>query len=148
MQQKIATSLAQEMAERCLGTRIGRLHRLVTRRFEQALASTGLSLPQIELLAALTLWDAPVKPSELARVLVVERSTMSRNLAVLQQRGWVEVVQTSATGRTMSVAITPSGAAALASAEQPWAAAQRDAEAALGAQSPAELDRWLERLSA
>jgi len=32
-------------------------------------------------------------------------STLSRNLAVMQDKGWISAVETSPTGRTMSVAI-------------------------------------------
>src|SRR5215813_4049967 len=99
MQQEAAGRLAAAMAEGCVATRISRLHRLVARRFEQALRPLGVTLPQLEVLAALTIVGRPVRPTDLADLLAVERSTMSRNLAVLEGAGWIATAQRSPTGR-------------------------------------------------
>ena len=135
------------MADRCLGLRVGRLHRLVTRCFEQALAPTGLTLPQLEILAALTVRGDATRPSWLAQFLAAERSTISRNLALMEQRGWIDVVERSASGRAMTVAVSRAGLDALHSAEDAWRAAQAHIEGALGDGSPVTLDLWLARLT-
>lgn len=93
----------------CLGLRIARTHRLVTRIFEQALRPLGLTLPQLELLSTLTIVGRPIKPTELADLTAVERSTTSRNLAVMQARGWVTPADVSPTGRAMTISITTAG---------------------------------------
>lgn len=91
------------MQQECLGTRVSRLHRVVARRYDQALRPLGLSIAQMEILSYLVLDDAPARPAELAGMLLAERSTVSRNLAALQERGWVATSTTSATGRSMAV---------------------------------------------
>src|SRR5918997_6532725 len=97
------------MRRACLGTRVGRLHRVVARRFDGTLRPLGLTMSQAEILTSLVLHDAPVRPSELAEVLLAERSTVSRNLAALRERGWVEAAEVSPTGRSMAFAATPEG---------------------------------------
>ena len=142
-----AADLAERMQAMCVGTRVGRLHRLVDRQFELHLRPLGLSVPQMEVLSALTLFAEPVKPSALADVLSMERSTISRNLAVMQDRGWVKPGDVSATGRSMTVVITDEGASKLESAEAAWTDAQASLVAAMGSDAPSTLDGWLMELA-
>jgi DNA-binding MarR family transcriptional regulator len=145
-QNNTARGFADEMRRACLGTRVGRLHRAVARRFDGALRPLGLTMPQAEILASLVLHDAPVRPSELAQVLMAERSTISRNLAAMRDRGWVETAEVSPTGRSMAFAATPDGARVLASAREAWAEAQASVAGPLGPGAPATLDAWLDGL--
>jgi DNA-binding MarR family transcriptional regulator len=135
------------MAQSCLGRRVGHLHRLVSRRFDESLRPLGLTGPQVEILAALTMAAAPVKPSAAAQWLGMERSTMSRNLAVLEERGWVAPGEISPTGRTMKVVITEEGGRKLAGAAEAWTDAQGAVERALGIGSAGALDAWIGEMS-
>jgi DNA-binding MarR family transcriptional regulator len=99
--------------------------------------------PQLEVLASLVSAAGPVKPAALAARLMLERSTISRSLALMQNRGWVAVAETSATGRAMSVTITDAGIAAFTSAGTAWRRAQADAAKILGPDAAATLDHWL-----
>jgi DNA-binding MarR family transcriptional regulator len=134
------------MTERCLGRRIGRLHRLVSRRFETELRAYGLTLPQLEVLTELALSGGPARPSEIAGWLGLERSTISRNLDVLTQRGYVRAAATSSTGRTTQVVITEAGGQALADAEPAWQRAQAWISEAVDPGAGETLDRWLNAL--
>jgi DNA-binding MarR family transcriptional regulator len=142
-----ATELAAAMQAECLGMRVGRLQRLVARRFDQELRPLGLSLPQLEVLSTLVTSAVPAKPSELAGWLSVERSTMSRNLALLEQRGLVKTSETSPTGRSLRVGITPAGIDALAEAQGAWSAAQGALRDVVGDDAASLLDTWLENLA-
>ena len=136
-------SFAHEMHAGCLASRVGRLHRIVARRYELALAPVGLTPPQLEVLAAMTVAAHAVTPSALAGVLGVERSTMSRNLALMQDRGWIEAAEVSPGGRAMKVAVTREGRAAFRRARGAWAEAQQEVAAALGEDAVEGLDAWL-----
>lgn len=142
-----AEDLAEKMARGCVGTRVGRLHRVVARRYDESLRPLGLSVPQMEILSALILIAEPVKPSALADVLNMERSTMSRNLAVMEDRGWIAPTERSATGRSMTVAITEQGAAKLESADAAWSDAQAALVEAMGPEAAGTLDAWLGELA-
>jgi DNA-binding MarR family transcriptional regulator len=140
-----ARDLAEKMRDGCLGVRISRLHRLVAREFEHALRPVGLTLPQLEVLAVLMLRGS-VKPTVVADALAVERSTISRNLSVMEQKGWV-AIESLPSGRAASVAITQDGVAVLARAKTAWARAQGDVIVQLGVNTPATIDSWLDALS-
>ena|SRR6185436_14244282 len=145
MQQQ-AGLLATEMATQCVGVRVSRLHRLIARRFEQALRPVGLSLPQLEVLASLTAIGSAVAPRVLADALGVERSTMSRNLATLERDRLVTTVEQSPTGRSMKVAITDQGRRALGAAEASWRTVHDELREALGGDVASVVDAWLEQL--
>ncbi len=140
--------LAERMQSGCLGVRVGRLHRLITRRFDQELRPLGLSVSQLEVLSALTLIGEPVKPAAIAEVLSIERSTMSRNLSLLESRGLVSTTELSASGRSMTVSITDSGLKTLGQAEAAWQRAQAAITGLIGDDAPAMLDGWLGQLTA
>ena len=142
-QHAIGDDLAAEVAGACLGMRVARLHRVIARFYEQALQSAGLTQPQMEVLTIPISAAGPVRPAALAARLMLERSTVSRNLALMQTRGWVAVVEASATGRTMSVTITGAGRAAFAGASTAWRRAQADAATMLGPDASSMLDHWL-----
>jgi DNA-binding MarR family transcriptional regulator len=142
-QHTIADDLAAEVGGACLGMRVARLHRVVARLYEQALQTVGLTQPQMEVLASLISAAGPVRPAALAAKLMLERSTISRNLALMQNRGWVTVTETSATRRAMSVTITDAGVTAFTSAGTAWRRAQADVTRMLGPDAAPMLDRWL-----
>jgi DNA-binding MarR family transcriptional regulator len=146
LQHNAAAGFAAEIERHCVGSRIGRLHRIVARRYELALAPAGLTPPQLEILAALTVADRAVSPSVLAHLLAVERSTMSRNLALMRERGLVDAADRSPTGRVMTVAVTDAGREAFAQARTAWRNAQESVLDALGQAAPEALDGWLSSL--
>jgi DNA-binding MarR family transcriptional regulator len=143
-QDALARDLAEEVRAACLGMRVARLHRIVARVYEQALRTVGLSLPQMEILTTLICATGPVRPTVLAGRLMLERSTVSRNLALMKKRGWVSDVETSPTGRALSVTVTDTGVAAFTSASTAWRSAQSTAAATLGSAAAPMLDQWLD----
>jgi hypothetical protein len=74
---------------------------------------------------------------------MLERSPVSRNLALMQDRGRVAVAETSATGRAMAVTITDAGLGAFTGASTAWRRAQADAARMLGPDAAPILDQWL-----
>jgi DNA-binding MarR family transcriptional regulator len=134
-----------EIRDACLGKRVSRLHRMVARVYEQALQTVDISLPQMEILTELVGASGPVRPSVLAERMMLERSTVSRNLAILQQRGWITVVESSPTGRAMSVTIADAGLDAYTRASSAWHSAQSTAASMLGPGAGSVLDEWIDQ---
>ena len=145
MQQQ-ARDLAVAMRDGCLGVRISRLHRMVARHFDHALRPLGLTLPQLEILAVLMMRGS-LKPSAVADALAVERSTISRNLSVMEKKGWV-AIESMPSGRAASVAITQQGVAVLARAKMAWTEAQAYVVHLIGADASGTIDPWLDALAA
>ena len=143
IQDGVVDDFAEEVRGACLGMRVARLHRIVARVYDHALQTVGLSLPQMEILTTLISAKVPMKPAALAGRLMLERSTVSRNLALMTERGWITIIETSPTGRAMSVTINDAGRAAFASASTAWRRAQTSAAAILGSAAAPALDRWL-----
>jgi DNA-binding MarR family transcriptional regulator len=142
-QPAMVADLAAEVGRSCLGMRVARLNRVVTRCYEQELQTVGLSQPQMEVLTCLVIDPRPVRPAALAAQLMLERSTVSRNLALMQKRGWIAAAETSPTGRAMSVTITEAGVAAFTRAGSAWRRAQADATKMLGPDAGPTLNQWL-----
>jgi DNA-binding MarR family transcriptional regulator len=69
--------------------------------------------------------------TELADLLDLERTTLTRNVAPLAAHGWVEVIG-GADLRSRDVRITPAGRAARGAAIPHWRAAQDDLVQVLG----------------
>jgi DNA-binding MarR family transcriptional regulator len=143
-----ARAVAEEIRGTCLGVRVARLNRLIARRYDRAMRPLGLTMSQVEVLTALTVSGAAAKPAQLAEWLQAERSTISRNLSLMQAKGLIAPTDVSASGRSMAVAITESGSQALSRAGKVWRVQQAALAELLGADAPAMLDTWIAQLTA
>jgi len=76
-----ATRAAAE-ATRCIALRARRISRLVTKLFEDALRESPITVAQFTLLGA-SIIGGPLQPARLAKMLDIEKSTLSRNLAMI-----------------------------------------------------------------
>ncbi|MGW2459933.1 MarR family winged helix-turn-helix transcriptional regulator [Streptomyces sp. NPDC004457] len=126
----MSTSSIDEIVDGCLAVRIRLIGRALTGLYDGALAGHGLTIAQVNLLAALGK-AGPCRPSRLGEVLQLERSTVSRNLTLLLKHGWIEALSSDAKG-IREVALTPAGKAKVESVLPEWRKAQRDAAELLG----------------
>ncbi|HEY1350499.1 MAG TPA: MarR family winged helix-turn-helix transcriptional regulator [Ktedonobacteraceae bacterium] len=74
--------------KRCAYTNIRRVDRLVARFYDRMLAPAGVSAAQFALLATLVA-AAPVTVNRLAKILVMDRTTLTRNLSLLNRRQFI-----------------------------------------------------------
>lgn len=114
------------MATRCLCFRSRRTARLITRDFDAALAPTGLKATQLTLLCAVAL-RPELGMTELAEVLGLEQSTLSRNISLLRERGLVRT-RAAEDRRQRHLALTAKGQALVTEAYPLWQEAQIAAE--------------------
>jgi len=99
-----------------------RVSRLVSGLYDATLRPSGLRGTQLNLLVALALLErATVK--QLAATLVVDRTTLSRNLGPLERDGLVRSVH-ERDGRARPLELTDLGVARLATALNYWQQAQ------------------------
>jgi DNA-binding MarR family transcriptional regulator len=94
----------------------------VTKLYDDALAPVGLGGNQFSILARLSLGD-PRTIQDLARLLVMDRSTLGHLLRPLEKRGLVKLEISERDRRSRVVALTQAGKAALGKARPRWAAA-------------------------
>ncbi|WP_067683846.1 MarR family winged helix-turn-helix transcriptional regulator [Nocardia miyunensis] len=124
-------SSIDEIVGGCLAVRARLISRALTSLYDSALAGHGVTLAQVNLLAALGM-VGPCPPSKLGDVLQLERSTVSRNVNLLLNRGWIEALSSDAKG-VRELALTRNGRAKIESVLPEWRQAQRDAAQLLGA---------------
>jgi DNA-binding MarR family transcriptional regulator len=113
---------ALEIASDCLASRARRLNRLLTRIYDDALRDQGLTGSQLAMLVAIQL-SGTTNASAVARLLDLEKSTVSRNLRLLGAAGLVDASD--------GLRITGRGAAAIIACHPGWRIAQRQASKAL-----------------
>ena len=105
---------------RCLAAR--RQARAITRHFEAGLRPHGLRATQFSILAALAL-AGTLPMGELAELLGLERTTLTRAATLLERHGWLRA-EPSRDGRERPLRLTPSGRRKLEAAYPAWKTAQ------------------------
>lgn len=117
------------MRRLCLSANLRKTERLVTRHYDEHLAPAGVTAVQLPILAAIAALDAPSFRA-LAEDLGLERSTLSRNLASLAERGLLSIGPPSGP-KPGEIALTPKGRRSLRRAHELWQEAHAELEAAL-----------------
>lgn len=112
----------------CLASR--KVARAITRAFEQALRPHGIRATQFSVLAILA-GKGRQSLGALAASLGVERTTLTRNLAVLERQGLVRI-RPGEDARARIVSITDAGRRTIAAALPAWRQAQSALTASIG----------------
>ncbi len=111
-----------DIANECIAFGVRRVSRLVNNHFDRHLSAAGMRSTQFTILNALLALDV-VTINELAEQLQTDRTTLTRNLKLLQDRGWVNKV-TGEDRRAREVSLTAAGKRAVKRATKAWAEAQ------------------------
>jgi DNA-binding MarR family transcriptional regulator len=119
-----------ENVQNCTCFNLRKTTRAVTQLFDEALKPCGIYATQFTLLAAISSND-DATISELSNALIMDRTTLTRNLKPLQKSGWVEVTP-GADKRTRTLSLTRSGKKVLSQAMQYWNLAQEKVVKTLG----------------
>jgi DNA-binding MarR family transcriptional regulator len=138
------TRLKSELCN-CLALRQAARH--VTQFYDQFLAPSGLRTTQFSILARLQRLG-PMTISALAADLVMDRTTLGRNLQPLEREGLVAVVKGRTDRRSREIRLTDNGAERLRIAIGSWVKAQAGFEAVFGERRSSELRTLLHAVSA
>lgn len=143
MSEKAAS--VDDVVNECLALRSRMAARSVTRRFDEALRPLKLRVTQFTLLVAIEKSEQ-VSMSALADWLAMERTTLIRNIELLEKEG---LVQLGPEGyrRIRSVDLTAKGRQVLEEALPVWQSVQEQLVGAVGGEDAAVLRRLLERLA-
>jgi DNA-binding MarR family transcriptional regulator len=123
-------SLVGEVTQGCLLTRTRRISRVITSIYDEALRPFGVNAPQFSLLVLIAKLNGASR-AEIGRANHQERSTLTRNLALLLSEGWIEEIVPKG-GRSRPILITGAGRELMASAGGAWRSAQSRAKQLLG----------------
>ena len=119
------------MREMCACNQLRRASRGITQVYDAAMGHGGMKVTQLPILVALgSAGDLPV--TALAGALGLDRTTLTRNLRVLEQRDLVRVAAHADDARVRIVSLTPAGAEELASTLARWDDAQSVVEERFG----------------
>lgn len=129
-----------ERPQNCACFNLRRAARKVTQAYDRALKPAGISATQFTLLAMLAQTDTGdgIAMIELAEWLGMDRTTLTRNLAVAERRKWVRVA-IGEDRRERRVRLAPAGRSRLKMAWPYWTAAQQRLRDRLGGGALAEL---------
>src|ERR1700761_8755066 len=124
------------MACNCLALRAAARH--VTQFYDQVLAPSGLRTTQFSILAKLGR-KGPQTINALAADLVMDRTTLGRNILPLERDGLIKVEASATDRRSTQSALTKAGEQRLRAAAKLWYAAQARFDAVFGSQRASDL---------
>jgi DNA-binding MarR family transcriptional regulator len=128
----------KRVAAECAALNLRKTARAVTQLFDEALGPSGLRAAQFTVLVAVALAD-PATMTRIARALVMDPSTLTRDLGLLERAGMVKTAG-GKDRRMRFVTLTPLGRGRLTAALPLWERAQRQVVRRVGG------SRWREIL--
>jgi DNA-binding MarR family transcriptional regulator len=128
--QEVNMAKVLEVASFCACANLRKASRAVTQLYDESLQPTGLRATQYTLLVALTLGGS-ISISDLAQQLVMDRTTLTRNLSLLERQGLAAIAKGD-DQRTRMVTLTNQGREALTKALPLWEQAQTRIVSGLG----------------
>lgn len=131
--------------EYCACFNLRKAARAVTHLFDAGLRPTGIRSTQFALLVAIAKL-APVSIGRLAQILVIDHTTLTRSLRLMERQGFVAISPRS-TRRQRFVTLLPKGWDALARSLPFWRETQRHFVDQVGGQYWRSLQEELEKLS-
>lgn len=129
----------------CAAFNLRRTSRAVTALYDSVLAQSGLSSTQVTILIAVAKSE-PVSVGVLAKILLADHTTLTRNLALLSVKGLVKVSPRSAMRRRL-VSLPPEGTAALGRSLHRWRKIQAQFVGSFGEPRWKEMQKALEELA-
>jgi DNA-binding MarR family transcriptional regulator len=127
---------------RCNCAALREAARYVTQLYDQHLAAAGLRSTQFSILARLEELG-PTTINTLAQALVMDRTTLGRNILPLQRRRLIVVKRGDNDARRKELDLTAAGRARLEAASDGWAKAQAEFEGTLGKDRASQLRELL-----
>jgi DNA-binding MarR family transcriptional regulator len=137
---------ALEMGKSCTCFNLRKATRRVTSFYDAALKPSGLKVTQMTLLTAIRVLE-PVTINRLAKAIVIDRTTLSRNVSLLNKKGMIDI-EPGDDLRTRSLSLTEQGHTALIAAFPLWQKAQSEIINELGKDQWAHLLKGISDLVA
>ena len=129
----------------CASFNFRRTARAVTRVYDLALQDSGIRSTQFAILVGIAK-KQPLSIGALADLLIIDRTTLTRSLGLLEKEGLIAISERS-TMRQRFLTITPAGERTLAQSLPAWRKAHEKFVAAVGRDYWKELRNELERLA-
>ncbi len=115
----------------CLCAVTRKAGRILTRQYDKYLKPSGLKTTQYSMLTNIARNPA-ITVSELAKLLAMDQTTVSRNLRILEKSGYIRLEPGAADQRIRRIQITNLGMSKIKEARPLWEKAQLNVEQVLG----------------
>jgi DNA-binding MarR family transcriptional regulator len=115
----------------CACATVRRAARMVTQLYDGHLRAAEIEGTQFALLSVLSSLS-PCNQAAIGERIALDKTTLSRNLKLLKNKGWIEEAE-AADGRERRYVLTVAGRKRLAVARPAWQRAQRHLRASMGA---------------
>jgi DNA-binding MarR family transcriptional regulator len=145
MNKREASILAKAVAEECLGYRVRLLNRVITNIYDRAMQPLGLKANQANILTMLS-YIGHASSADISRVLVMEKSTVSRTVDRMKKNGWINV-EGHGNGPSQTITVTAQGRKLMAAAYEQWKKAQKQAAELLGEEGVAAILKLHEKVN-
>ena len=129
----------------CTCQDLRRLTRIVTRIYDQELRKTGLEITQFGLLTALAT-AGEANQGRLSTGFAMDSTTLTRTLAVLRKRGWVQV-KPGKDKRERLFSLTRAGKTRIMEAQPYWKLAERRLRERLGTAAWKKMRQTVSRMT-
>lgn len=103
----------------CVCANLRKKTRVVTQLYDKLLQPTGLKVTQYSMLANIDLQQS-VSISRLGEILLLDQTTITRNINLLKQNGYVDLTRDPQDARTKVITLTDKGAEKLNEAAPIW----------------------------
>jgi DNA-binding MarR family transcriptional regulator len=120
---------ADRIAAECHSLPLRLLHRVLTGVYDDALRPHGLRVSQLNILVAIARMAGDATAARIGSLLLIEKSTLSRDLDRMLERQWIE---TTIVGRSRVLQLTKAGRRLLDQAFPAWQSAQSRVQALFG----------------
>src|SRR5205809_2969199 len=134
-------------AQECICLAVRQAARHVTQFYDQCLAPSGLRTTQFSLLSKLRR-QGPLTINALAAEMVMDRTTLGRNILPLQRDGLIRIEPVPSDRRSKQIRVTGRGEKRLDAAVKGWKEAQTRFESAFGSARTSELRALLHAVTA
>ena len=141
---KLDLEQCMDIGQTCAVFNLRKASRVVTQLYEEIMKPSGILPTQFTLLVASRAWG-PITISSMAEALVMDRTTLTRNLKPLEREGLLSVSPGKDDQRAREVSLTSKGLKQLKQALPLWNEAQRKIKQSLGT---SRLDQLLRDLNA
>src|SRR4029077_15105794 len=105
-------------ASECVAARVRLINRVITGLYDEAFHPHGLRVSQGNILVAVA-HRGEARPAEICRILRIEKPTLSRDVELLRQTGWIESEPPEG-GRNQILRLTTQGLVLLRRVQPAW----------------------------
>ena len=118
--------IAATVSNECVANQVRQLNRSLSRIYDEQLRPHGMKISQFTILVAIANLGE-VTPQTISSTLSLEKSTLSRSLEHLVQKGWL-VANYSQKNRIQTITITEAGKKQIIKVNPSWSKAQKQVE--------------------